>query len=174
MTTNPIMVHFLESEKGRAAYALYRKCPTKSNEEILNRYFQLYYVKVKMIAYFAKSLSFEAMDYDKRRRQHENRYSLLLDAPIKDENMETYKEWIVAEEPSYYEHSLHLEEVLDRQDIWEAMKLLTKNQKRTLEYAYIKDMKDTEIASEFGISQQAVSKTRQSALKKLRRRLKVG
>ena len=60
-----------------------------------------------------------------------------------------------------------LENILEKNNLEEGYKLLTKREKSIISLYYLKGYKDEEIALFYGITQQAVNKSRKKGLNKL-------
>jgi len=60
-----------------------------------------------------------------------------------------------------------LENILEKNNLEEGYKLLTKREKNIISLYYLKGYKDEEIALFYGITQQAVNKSRKKGLNKL-------
>jgi RNA polymerase sigma factor (sigma-70 family) len=64
-----------------------------------------------------------------------------------------------------------LEDQISSQELYQALLSLTPKQKKVLQLTYVKQLLDKDIANRLGVSQQAVSQTRRTALKKLKKSL---
>ena len=170
---NPLSKGFLKSKKGIVVFNEYQCAPSEENLDKLNKAFKYYYMTVRYLSYFSKTLGYEAKHYDKKRRTVEDRFSLVLDAPIAEDL--TMKDAITDNTQDTSEIQSEIwEDTIISETIKQAIKLLTERQKEVINYSFFREMKDKEIAKKIGISPQSVSQTKQAALKKLRRELNIG
>ncbi|WP_411844579.1 sigma-70 family RNA polymerase sigma factor [Schinkia azotoformans] len=86
-----------------------------------------------------------------------------------EENITLIDNIAVLEAYDYLINSKHIEDYIENVELIKKLRSLSQHQKNILSMSYIDDLKDKEIAKMLCISQQAVSKTRNKALKKLRR-----
>jgi RNA polymerase sigma factor (sigma-70 family) len=167
---NRLFNAFIRSEKGEQLLKMYLSQPSNENLERLDEAFKIYYLKIKTFSYFSKTISFEAKHFDKKRRKIADRFLVILDSPIDEEENITMKDMIA--DYSQYVSNISLENWEDNitnEVIRNSIKVLTKRQKEVIKYSFFQNMRDKEIADKLGISQQAVSKTKKLALNKLRR-----
>lgn len=95
---------------------------------------------------------------------------VILDKPIDDEeNITLIDNIAVLETYDYLTNSKHIEDYIENVELIKKLRILSQHQKNILSMSYIDDLKDKEIAEILCISQQAVSKTRNKTLEKLRR-----
>lgn len=169
---NPLSRGFLESKKGLDAFEEYLGNPTREHLDKLDDAFKSHYMIVKCLSYFSKSLEYEAKHYDKRRRRREHRYSLILDAPLSGDEKMTMKDAMpgTVHDPSDIKGESWEDDIADR-DMLSALRHLTDRQQEVIQYSFFYELKDKDIAARMGITPQAVSKTRRTALKKLRKEL---
>ena len=135
--------------------------------------FKHFYFKIRFISHISTTLKFNSINYDKRLKVIQSRFTSTLNAPINtDGGEETFLDLLAAEE-SY----LILDEIVLEDEINEhvtcplmndALYSLTEKQKQIINLVYIKGFSDTEIGQLLNISQQAVSKTHKKALKNIR------
>ncbi|GED55191.1 hypothetical protein BBO01nite_44320 [Brevibacillus borstelensis] len=64
--------------------------------------------------------------------------------------------------------------LFDDEVISKAFQSLTNNEKKVITLAFVKELKESEIAKRLNVTQQAVSKTKHRALKKLRETIRKG
>ena len=62
-----------------------------------------------------------------------------------------------------------LENILQKNDLEEAHKLLTKRERNIISLYYLEGYKDEEIAKIYGVCQQTVNESRQNGIKKLKK-----
>lgn len=161
---NPLLVNFLNQDNNAFLFEKYKESNSPELEYILNQNFYQFYYKIRVLSYFSKIIDFEAKRYDKKLRDHNKKFSLLLDKPSDDNNREGSNKW-------KQDNSTSGPLPLTIEDIFsiDIMNELTHKQKKILTMVYMRDLKDTEIAKLLGVSQQSITKTKKTALDKLRR-----
>lgn len=170
---NPILIGFLNQEDNAKVYDLYCQEPSNEKRELLNRRFVEFYYKIKLITYFSKVIGFEAKRYDKKDREYKERNQLVLDK--KDENNEdSIMNLFESKADVYFLNNTKLEDYIEDPIVYKIVSKLTKRQKQILYLSYINNMKDIEIAKLLRVSQQAITKTKNQALNKVRREIKNG
>ncbi|HHY73636.1 MAG TPA: sigma-70 family RNA polymerase sigma factor [Bacillus bacterium] len=123
-----------------------------------------------MLSYFSQYIYYFSINFDKSERKREERYMVILDKPIDDEeNITLIDNIAVLETYDYLTNSKHIEDYIENVELIKKLRILSQHQKNILSMSYIDDLKDKEIAEILCISQQAVSKTRNKTLEKLRR-----
>ncbi|MEN2767335.1 sigma-70 family RNA polymerase sigma factor [Ornithinibacillus xuwenensis] len=160
---NPLLQSFLSDSNNYQLYKEYCNEPTDYNRNTLEEKFKEYYNNIRTISYFSKAIRFTAQGYDKKVRSLNNRFLLILDSTTDKESSE--------ETQSLEDDILYtsLEDYIQDKHLYDAIKSLTDNQKRILYLAFIKNMTDTEISKILNVTQQAISKSKKNALKKVRR-----
>ncbi|WP_345243116.1 sigma-70 family RNA polymerase sigma factor [Pontibacillus salipaludis] len=143
--------------------------PSQTRKEHLDHAFKVYYFGLRFTSYLNTSLYFQSVNYDKRMRRFAQHNALTLDQSVGDEDGTTFKDQLLNEgEILYMESPTSLKDCIEDERLLEAYFLLTDKQREVLDMAYLLELKDTEIAKRMNTSQQAVSKSRKKALKKLR------
>ncbi|WP_232713360.1 sigma-70 family RNA polymerase sigma factor [Bacillus xiapuensis] len=154
--------------------SLLREYRETRNENVrlqLDTRFKSFYFKVKTISYLSKLIHFEAIHFDQKIRQNHERFSLILDKNVEGSEIRLID---LIEDNSQEELSMNqLEDYITDEKVYSAVSSLTNKQKRILYLMFVKDKKEKEISSILGISQQAVSKQKKAAIKKIRERLDI-
>ena len=166
---NPLFQSFIQDEEHWRCYIEVSEKRQHETLQRLNKLFYMYYVEIRFIAYLTKLIHYTAINFDRKRRLERMRYPLTLDQPIS----ESGDSWVDLVEGAKSEHR-EIEQQLLSFPLFRAYKRLTEKQKEVLELFYSKGASDTEIAQASGVSQQAVSRRRKRALKKLRDVIKEG
>ncbi|ARP44629.1 RNA polymerase sigma factor SigB (plasmid) [Geobacillus thermodenitrificans] len=145
--------------------------PTKENKEKLDIEFKKFYFSIRFTAFISSSLYFNAINFDKRYRKMLERYILTVDKPLGDEEDTSFKD-IIADSQA----EIQIENIIQSDDItdyiedpvlYEAILTLSDKQREVINLAYVKGLSDTEIGKMLNKSQQAISKMRNRALKKI-------
>lgn len=169
---NPIIKDFLSK---KANYQLLRQSicdPTYQNKERLDHAFRGFYFNIRFTAYISSTLYFHAVNLDKKIRKLNYRFPITLDQPVKDDSDMSLKDMTIYHEDFELKSNNILDYITDS-NIYEAVKGLTPNQRQILYLVYIKGWTDSEVGNYLKKSQQTVSKSRNKALKKIRRDLNV-
>lgn len=171
---NPLIIGFLSIDSNLQLYAEYLLSNSSEIKEKINYNFNKYYYKVRLISYLSKLIYYEAVNYDKKIRKSSKTFLLVLDKPFEDgnsilldkvTNKHTNREILESDKVGDYIHDFRL---------FKAVEKLTERQKHILYLAYIKDLQDTEIAKLLMVSQQSISKTKKTAVRKIRGELDAG
>ncbi|QST00689.1 sigma-70 family RNA polymerase sigma factor [Pontibacillus sp. ALD_SL1] len=160
---------FLRKPEHQELLKEYVDSPNQTRKDHLDKAFKVYYFGLRFTSYLNKSLYFQSVNYDKRMRRFAEHNTLTLDQSVGDEDGITFKDQLVSEgEILYMEAPTSLKDCIEDDLLLEAYFSLTDKQREVLDMAYLYELKDTEIAKRMDTSQQAVSKSRKKALKKLR------
>ncbi|KGP90069.1 hypothetical protein N780_07215 [Pontibacillus chungwhensis BH030062] len=160
---------FLQKPEHQEMLKEYVDSPSPTRKEHLDQAFKVYYFGLRFTSYLSTSLYFQSVNYDKRMRRFAEHNALTLDQSVGDEDGITFKDQVLSEgEVLYMEAPTSLKDCIDDDLLLEAYVSLTDKQREVLDMAYLFELKDTEIAKRMDTSQQAVSKSRKKALKKLR------
>ncbi|WP_028307033.1 sigma-70 family RNA polymerase sigma factor [Desulfitibacter alkalitolerans] len=142
----------------------------KENQKKLNQLFQEFYFEYAFVGYLSKVLFYEAINFDKKIRIHNEKNQLILDKTINNLSKTSFLEQLTKN--NNVEYIINFDSFMDNlseKQLFLAFKKLTKHQQRILYLAYGLSLKDLEISKVLNVSQQAVSKTRNIGLKNLRR-----
>ncbi|OHY73351.1 sigma-70 family RNA polymerase sigma factor [Priestia aryabhattai] len=172
----PIVSEFLHHND---FYSLFKKAisqPTKTNMDNLDEEFRRYYKKVKIVKYVSKLIHFYSIDYDKKNSLHKKRYITNLDGPstsLQSDNSTAQIEIIASQTPIETENlNNDFKDVVEEEKIQQAINILPEKNKEILKYIYIHNLKNKEISKIMNMSEQLVSYTHKSSLKKIRTFLK--
>lgn len=166
-----LMQGFLKEEQHRLIYEQATRYPSAANLQKLNSAFQQFYTEIQLTNYLTMTLSYYARNYSKQAAKLSGRELSILDQPASEEQETTKKDMLVAREDQTvyrWEQAIHEPALLI------AIQELPMKQRDYLELHFIHQLTHTEIAEKLNISQQAVSKSIQAALKKLRSVLSKG
>lgn len=145
--------------------------PTKKNKELLDAAFKKHYFNARFTTYISTALYFYALNYDKAQRITNERYTLTIDQPIKEEGGATLNELL--EDPTA---QISIDELIDSnciedhvecQTLYEAITKLSKKQKEVIDLYYIGNFSEKDIGKMLNKSQQVVSKLHRKALRNL-------
>ncbi|MGE6756030.1 RNA polymerase sigma factor [Rossellomorea sp. NPDC071047] len=148
--------------------------PCKASILKLEESFKKHYFNIRFTSYLSTSIHFNAVNFDKKDRKEKSRNQLILNNAYNDDPNLSLVEMIPEQsrsncpEEAFEDQLSNIEDIIERQDLFDAVKQLTSNQREIIKLAYIDGLKDIEIANKLSKSQQAVSKSHQKALLILR------
>lgn len=168
--SQPIVKSFLSDNTHHTLLENALEFPSKKNIELLDNAFKIHFSEIKLIKLISSTIYYYSIDFDKRIRKERSRYPLIVDKPTNDNNEILFKDLIVSDFniDSYLEMNNNLENLLEDEQLINALAKLTKKQKFILNAYYNLELKDVEIAKIMGVTQQSISKSRNRALEKLR------
>ncbi len=166
--SNPIIKEFLKEEEHLRLLMQSVCLPSEENNNKLNVAFKQFYAEIRLIKYFSTFLYYYSINFDKKNRRNRDRFALILDQPLPDNDNETSKDLISSKILTTSDTPESLDDNISQFQLYQALKSLTPKQKKIIELAYVKELTDTEIAKLLGVSQQNISKTRKNALTRLR------
>ncbi len=155
--------NFLKTPENNEAYLDYQDSPSSLNYTILNSKFKEFLNYIVLLSLIKTNITYEALHF----KQHSSK--------IKEEQENTdYLTYKIYENEQKQDISESVfndtwEFLLEDENLIEALNKLTKKQQIIIKLIFIKDKKIKDIANEIGVSQQAVSKVKKQALKKLKR-----
>ncbi|WP_374019832.1 sigma-70 family RNA polymerase sigma factor [Paenibacillus thiaminolyticus] len=158
---NAVIKGFLEDNNNYRVLLNYLDDPSPTNLKILDDVFQEFFLELRFTTYILSLIRYAAIDFDKRVRKNNYRSVLLLDGSSPPTIASTNE---VLTEVKFTQ----LEELVTSAALFYALKKLTPKERIVLVDAYVIDMSDTSIAQKNKVSQQAISKLRSQALRKLR------
>lgn len=159
----------LEDESFERQYLEYLLEPTKTKEERLNETYKQYEIQLMAKKYLSKMIFFEAKKFDSKiRKIYGGQFS--LDAEY-DENLM----FLDALKDKTAEYKLNkifekdLKECFCDEKLSKEISSLTTKQKEVLHGIYVLALTESMLAQQLGVSQQAVSKTHRTIIKRLRK-----
>lgn len=172
LLSNDLVISFLNIPTNKEIYMKTISDPTPDNREKLDVLFKHFYFKIRFISHISSTLKFNSINYDKRMRLIQSRFSTTLDAPINSsEGEETFLDLIADEQAEYLIDEVFVSDDLNDNVtcpiLYDALNSLTKKQKEIINLAYVDGLSDTEIGLKLNKTQQAVSKTHKKALENM-------
>lgn len=146
--------------------------PSEENKCLVVSTFQKFIFQIRFTKYLSSLIRFADIDYHGKRKRVEERNPIIFDSPIGDEGELTLGEQLLQRNQMNTKNpickpDLFLASIEDAA-LYNAFSKLTDRQKTVITLAYSACDLDTEIACALQVSQQAISKTRLLALKKMR------
>ncbi|MFC4775818.1 hypothetical protein ACFO9Q_03370 [Paenibacillus sp. GCM10023252] len=134
--------------------------------------FLRHYFRIRFINYVSSTIKFYTIGQQRALQKYDTRSLLVLDKPI-SENGITLKDSLESKHSSYKEGSINADpkyflESFTNSLLEEAFQLLTEKQKIIATLCYALSFQDNEIAKMIKVSPQAIGKTRNLALRKLK------
>ncbi|MFT8320313.1 MAG: sigma-70 family RNA polymerase sigma factor [Bacillus sp. (in: firmicutes)] len=170
---NEIVQEFLKIEHHYQLLVDAINHPTKTNKDKVDIAFKKHYFTIRFTSYLSKSIYFKAVNFHHKQNVYKSRYPLLLDAEKEIDGNSTYKDQLDDKESEierYVEKRGLRENVAEYVEdplLYKAIQSLTNAQQNILYYAYVQKCKDTDIALQLNKSQQYISKTHKTALKRI-------
>ncbi|MED4205805.1 sigma-70 family RNA polymerase sigma factor [Neobacillus mesonae] len=170
---NPIIQSFL---RNKTNYDLFVKSicfPTNENHIKLDRAFQQFYGEIRLIHYISKHLTHYSWHFYQKEKKEYEYHLYTFDQPIKEESNMYSLGSLISDGNNEVIDSILIQSksLMDHvQDpkLYRALQRLTIKQRKALELYYLYNLTHTEIGKILQVSQQAVSKMINNALRKLR------
>ncbi|MGC5775867.1 sigma-70 family RNA polymerase sigma factor [Paenibacillus pabuli] len=175
---NRVVLNFFEQEKHQKLL-LESLRGEAGKEEELNEAFRKYFFQFRFVTYVTSSLKFMSIDQMRRNQRYATRNVLIYDRPSSDESSVCIGETMSAYQTSgdilqSDEPSMNFQEGFADEQTESAFESLTDKQKHVTTLYYGQGYHDHEIANRLQVSQQAIAKTRNTALKKMKTLLEKG
>ncbi|MEK5329949.1 sigma factor-like helix-turn-helix DNA-binding protein [Lysinibacillus sp. FSL W8-0992] len=169
---NDLVISFLKIPTNKEKYMETISNPTPENMKELDILFKHFYFKIRFISHISSTLKFNSINFDKRLRLIQSRFSLTLDATINtSEGQGTFLDLVADEQAEDHFSGIilnnDLHEYVINPILYDALNSLTKKQKEIISLAYAEGLSDTEIGRRLNKTQQAVSKTHKKALENM-------
>lgn len=156
---------FLSKKENKTLLYSYVREPNEKRKEILEQTFQQFIFERRFISYFAKTIHYTAVQFDKRERRFLDRNQRYLDAPEQEGGPAREIPSIM---PEYETGTSTLGDHMSSEFLSSAWKQLTKKQQQVLDLSFVYGYTDTEIGEMFNQSQQSISRLKQRALQHMR------
>lgn len=166
---NKLLLTFLENQQNLENLKDYLNFPTTTKKQKLESNFHIHAKKVYIISYFLKTLTYESQRFDTKIRKREKLLGLTDDERILEFN--AYNQKIDFMEENYL-YLLNLEDSIESVELHRLIKSLPQNQKMVLKLLYELNYSEIEVSQYLSITQQAVNKTKNKALNRLRENYK--
>ncbi len=173
---NNLMRTFLQKKENCYLLDQSIRCSTSDTNKALDQAFQEHVAELRLISQLSNELRRHAIRYDQKFNKYRKQQLLILDQPIKKEDINTSMVDVLTNDltppvdEAAIRNSQHLEYHIENLTLYYAILSLTPRQRYILNASYLFNMTDTEIAAKEGVSQQTISKTRNKALRKLKRK----
>lgn len=152
--------------------------PSLNKKEEIEKMFQIHVYKIQLLTYFSKILHFESQRFDKKIRHLHKTQALILDKNI-DDGETTFLD-LIGESQACYNYcstlidSNNLTSLFEDKLLHDIISKLSTKQKKILYLLYIEGLTEIEIANKLAITKQAVNKTKNQTLKKIKENYKYG
>lgn len=177
MIQNRLVKGFLKNEEAKNLYISFLENPTTEKQDKIEKLFRIHVRKIQLLSYFSKTLHFESQKFDKKLRKKNFVQQLILDKEA------TYGEdkiidLIQIEDTSdvldfgAFVQSNDIENFFEDKLLYKIISKLSLKQKEILHALFVRNLKEAEIAQELGVTKQAINKTKNQTLKKIKREYK--
>lgn len=168
---------FIKKQKNKEILMKALLNPNEENKKALDQSFKNHHFHLKFLSYLSKTLHFNAVRYDQKRRRDHNKNLLILDAPARNDEstpsiIDQLSDTNQDLEKMIFSRLSTIDEHLSDDKLVKKFNTLTPIQKEVLTLYYLYSYTDSEIAQFQKKSQQSVFKTRKRALLKLKQRLR--
>ena len=153
-----IIEEFLSYPDNQKMLEEYQYTNSQEIKNKLDREFKRFYQNIRILTYVIKVLHFESKRFDQKERLHRRRNILSL-----DDHERFFTDFIG--------FSDDISDHISSDKLFFSIRKLSERQKKILSLVFVKQMTDREIAHYFGISQQAVSKSRRNIIENIRKEL---
>ncbi|WP_044899305.1 sigma-70 family RNA polymerase sigma factor [Brevibacillus thermoruber] len=162
---NKLMRSFLKQPEIQKLYRKWVDHPDdKDTSNELNERFKKFYSEIRLIKYISSVIRYTAIEFDVRERKQYQ-----LHQPLEEE----FSQKLCVNMDIAFDENDLLGEVIGDERVLRAVQTLTERERSILTLFYLQGNKEIEIANRFGITQQAVSKTKRRAIQKLQNHLGV-
>lgn len=173
---HPILQTFLDKNGNDQLLTDALKKPSLQSKALVDQAFKDFYTEIRLVKYISSLIHYSSIDFDRKQRKIHNRAQLILDQPLsEDQENATMKDLIPAanSEPSALleKNCNTLEDLAATSALYHSLQSLTEKEKSVLTWHFLHGLSDTEISRKMGVTQQAITKTKRNALKKLRQQL---
>ncbi|UUZ83509.1 hypothetical protein LJK88_06520 [Paenibacillus sp. P26] len=174
---NPAIRGFFADPEHMDLLAKTLLCQSAENRDKLELAFRRYFFQIRFTKYLCSLIKFCDIDYHRKRIKEEHRHPLVFDSPVDDSGESTLGELLCSiskaiEDELPAKDPVSFQQSIVDESLYFAFGRLTDKQKLVITLAYSTCALDTEIATLLRISQQAITKTRISALRKMRTYIK--
>ncbi|MCZ8519754.1 MULTISPECIES: hypothetical protein [Paenibacillus] len=148
--------------------------PSPDSERQLNDTFRRFFFRLRFTKYLASLIRFSHVEFMRSHLKHTERQPLVLDQPTGGREEGTLADLLLTTDMELdgdvaTRHPQRFQMSLKDERLYEAFSRLTPKQQLVITLAYSWSAGDREIANGLRVSQQAVSKARNTALKHMRR-----
>jgi len=138
----------------------------------LEERFRKHFFHMRFIRFLVSTIRFCSIDHMRLTQKNDKRNPLIFDQPLSEEGESTLGELLLGHHTSSNEPIIkdpsHFQASLTNEHLFQAFSKLSKKQQLITTLCYALCYQDNEVAKMFGVSPQAVFKTRNVALKKMR------
>jgi len=160
-----LVENFLEKHENKRLLKEYLTCPTDFKREHLQTEFNEFFLQIKLLSYFSKSLHFLAQNIDKKNRDRNKKASLTLVDSDDYKSLQNIPDDKTLDCEILFDVKC-VENYFKNKILYEVIAKLTLNQKKILYLFYIKSKSDKDIAQILGVSVQSINKQRNGVLTK--------
>ncbi|WP_281888922.1 hypothetical protein [Paenibacillus sp. YYML68] len=169
---HPLIQGFYKDEAHVILLAKKLLSPNSEASVALEGAFRRFLFRIRFTKYLCSLIRYSDIDYHRKRTRHEERQPLVFDTPL-GEGESTLGECLYTRSASMEDEMLitdpsSFQQVLHNESLYVAFNRLTDKQKLIITLAYSACVLDRDIMQLLHISQQAISKSRTTALRKMK------
>lgn len=171
--TNQVLIRFFENPLHVSAFMAHVNAPIESNYLFLSNLFREHFFNIRFVKYLSSLILYASIDYHRSQGKHLHRNQLIFDVPAGDEGDMSLGEFVSLQQQQPETMPFILTpnqfcESIEHNVLFKAFSSLSDRQKEVITLVYAVGLLDSEIAHVFGVSQQAITKSRLNALRKMR------
>lgn len=160
---------FLKIPEMEQLYNEYLMEPTHVKKINIEEHFKRHVKKLKIISYFSKVLYYEAQRFDKKKRKNSDLNLLIIDKEELNMDKLFYSDQHYNEQNDLNNHSKRVENLIEDKKLYKIISDLSNKNKELLYLLYVREMDESTISKQLGITKQAVNKSKNIILKKIRK-----
>lgn len=174
---NSIIENFLrEDTENNYLYLRFKLYDDNAALKELEQRFENYIFKLKFLSYIKKSMAFYSNKYrQKKYKQHNNELAILnvKQDGFEEESINTISDTEIdyIEEIFKPDSTIRFQDIIEDYNLLKAIEALPDRQKEILYKLIVLQKTERELTNELGVSKQAINKSKNKALERLRKEL---
>ena len=174
---NRLLETFLEDKKISNLYCSYLENSTPEKKELIEKHFKIHVKKIQILSYFSKILYFESQRFDNKFQKLSKKNPLILDKDFDDSNTSPLDLIKSERNDNYFENVISIdfrkmENLFEDEALYKIVSNLSLKQKEILYSIYVRGLTEEVVATQLSVTKQAINKTKNNALKKIRQEYK--
>lgn len=169
---NYLVQKFLEHDENQSQFSSYLSHPTDEKKQAIQMAFNDFSLRIKLLSYLSKSLSFFAQNFDKQNRNRNKQVSLTLSDLNGSDGLENVPDDTNVHNELFFDVEA-VEQYFEHERLYKAISKFTVQQKKIIYLFYIKELTDKDISKALNVSVQTINKQRKVILDKLRKEVNV-
>lgn len=178
--TNELIGSFLAVSENVTLVKNFLDSPSRENRINIEKAIRNFFISIRLIKYISNLILYCEIDFQRKATRVRQRNHLIYDKPLEGDSCISYGELLLnrsysnefgntnSSDPQQFK-----EMILDQQ-VYSAFMRLTPKQQKVITLVYCANKKDTEVSVLLGVTPQAITKTRVTALKKMKIQISKG